>query len=375
MRQYSFTTQPDRRGFIMVTMALAAVGTIGALGIAVDLGRMYVAKSETQSFCDSAAYSATLNLDGTSDGISAAKAAVASAANYWNFDSLKITDYEVVFAKLKTGPWVANPSPASGYVYTRVTANVPLGLYFIPVVVAQKTQNVQALAVAGQIPQGTLKRGLGPFTAVSTDESSANFGFQVGKYYNIQWPAYNGTKAGCGPGNPDKCFVQPPCDGDPQASKSAIVEHWGASVNGYWGSNANHEIYQAVIDVIQLQPVSIGDTIAMTSGNKNMEALALDDRVNQDGDRINNEPSNYLENPYHNGRRLIGLPVVKPTAAGTIVIGYAAFLLVSNGNPSNYYASGNGNDPFCAVYAGPYVQGGSTSGGGSAGYTVVRLVQ
>jgi hypothetical protein len=74
------------------------------------------------------------------------------------------------------------------------------------------------------------------------------------------------------------------------------------------------------------------------------------------------------------------LPVVTATNVGGTaegyVLGYGAFLLLSNGNPSNQYSAGNGNDPFCAVYAGPYTQGGSNSGGtGTAGYYKVKLVQ
>ena len=61
------------------------------------------------------------------------------------------------------------------------------------------------------------------------------------------------------------------------------------------------------------------------------------------------------------------------------MLGYGSFLLISNasgGHASNYYASGNGNDPFCAVYVGSgYVQGGGPGGGGTAGYFKVKLVQ
>jgi hypothetical protein len=154
-----------------------------------------------------------------------------------------------------------------------------------------------------------------------------------------------------------------------------VTQYWGSSNNGYWGSNSTSTISQEVLDLIQLQPLSINQMITLSSGNKNAEASALDTRVNQDGDVNDNTPSAYLANDYHNGRRLIGLPVVNPTAAGTYVIGYGAFLLISNANPSNYYTSGTGNDGFCAIYAGPYTQGGTSVGGGGTGYYQVKLVQ
>jgi hypothetical protein len=101
--------------------------------------------------------------------------------------------------------------------------------------------------------------------------------------------------------------------------------------------------------------------------------------VNQDNDLTDNDPTSYLANTNHNGRRLIGLPILTPVVVGGsadgYVLGYGSFLLISNGNPSNYYTAGTGNDPFCAVYAGPYCQGCTGTGGGGAGYYKIKLVQ
>ena len=61
----------------------------------------------------------------------------------------------------------------------------------------------------------------------------------------------------------------------------------------------------------------------------------------------------------------------------TNVIGFGTFLLLSNGSPSDYYKqNGKGNNPYCAVYVGPYNIGSSGSGvGGSTGASWVRLVE
>ena len=158
-----------------------------------------------------------------------------------------------------------------------------------------------------------------------------------------------------------------------------VVQQWGASTSGYWGSNSNSTIDQEVLNEIQMMPVSVGGDVFMANGNKKAEALALDTRVNQDNDLTDNAPTDYLNNSVHNGRRLIALPIVTPVTVGGVangyVLGYGAFLLISNGNPSNYYASGTGNNPYCAVYAGPYCQGCTGTGGGSAGYYKLKLVQ
>jgi Flp pilus assembly protein TadG len=363
-------------------MAISAIAVFGMVGLAVDGGRMFIAKNEVQTFCDSAALAAALKLNGTTDGIAAALGAVANSDNAWNLDSKRIAAtnsadgtpvYQVDFATSSSGPWVPSPNPAGGYVYSRVRATVPLNLYFIPAVVSKGSSDVSARAIAGQSPVTSLTRGLGPFTAVAADPGSPDFGLIRGNEYDIQWPAYNGERAGCGLATPDRCFVRPPCSGESTASKARVVEHWGASTNGFWGANASSTITQEVLDVIQLQPVSIGSMIMMSSGNMATQAVALDMRVNQDVNLIDNNPETYLRNT-NNGRRYIGLPIVLPTSAGTQVLGYGAFLLQSDGNPSQYYTRATGNEPFCAVYAGPYTQGG-TIGGGAAGYYVVKLME
>jgi uncharacterized membrane protein len=61
-------------------MALTTVGVVGVAGLAVDVGRMFIAKNEVQVYCDAAAVSAAMVMDGTSTGISRATSAVTS----WN---------------------------------------------------------------------------------------------------------------------------------------------------------------------------------------------------------------------------------------------------------------------------------------------------
>src|SRR5258708_15828022 len=82
-----------QRGYVLLTMGASAVVLFGVLGMAVDIGRMFIGKSEVQAFSDSAALAAALDLDGTTTGITAAKAAVAANANQWNFDTTKVASY------------------------------------------------------------------------------------------------------------------------------------------------------------------------------------------------------------------------------------------------------------------------------------------
>jgi hypothetical protein len=355
---------------------------IGAVGLAVDVGKMFISKNETQTFSDAAALSAALSLDGTTTGIANAQTAVANSTNTWNLGNTKIstTNPTVEFATSATGPWLAGPNPATGYNYVRVTATVSQNLYLLPVILPSKTaQDVVSRAVAGQIPITGFTRGLAPFSAVSTSNTPPNFGLTIGNSYDIQWPQFNDTRAGCGPGNPDKCFNQNPCPGDSKASEVAVVNNWASSNSGYWGSTSNSSIEQEVLDLIQLEAVSVGTNImpVLTNGTKASEAGYLDERASQDIESSDNDVSAYLSHP-HNGRRLIAVPVVDPISpTNTTVIGYAQFLLFTNGSTSNYYTRNtNGNDPFCALYAGTYNIGSMGGGaGGSTGATRVKLVQ
>lgn len=369
-----------RRGFVLVTMALTTAGVFGAAGLAVDIGRMFIVKNEVQVYCDAAAVAAAMVLDGTGAGLTRAGSAAAASTNKWNFGTASVSGASVTFATGAAGPWVANPNPATGYAYARVTASAPVPLYFLPLVTGQGSFTVISTAAAGQVPITSLTRGMAPYTAISTDTIDPNFGLVVGNSYDIQWPTYNGNRSGCGPGNPEKCFSSPPCSGDSTASLLAVVANWGPKYSGYWGGNSNSLIAAEVLDTVQLAPVAIGTNLdpLLTSGNKQSEAGYLDQRASQDTNTSDATPSAYLASASHNGRRLLPVAIANPIdSTHTNVIGFGQFLLSANGSPSDYYAkTGNGNSSFCGIYTGPYNIGSVGPGaGGSTGATAVRLVQ
>ena len=369
-----------RSGFVLVTMALTTAGVLAVVGLAVDIGRMLIAKSETQVYCDAAAVAAAMTLDGTATGINHAGSAVAASPNKWSFGTVAVSSPAVTFATSATGPWVANPNPATGYGYVQVSATVSVPLYFLLLVTGQSSFALTSASVAGQSPITSLSQGLAPYTAVSTNGNGPNFGLVSGKSYTIHWPTFNGNRSGCGPGNPSRCFNSSPCPDDSAASLLAVVDNWGSQYHGYWGSNSASQIAAEVLDTVQLAPLALGTNIAplLTPGNKQSEAGYLDQRASQDTDTSDSTPATYLANSSHNGRRLLPVAVVDPVdSTHTNVVGYGQFLLSANGSPSNYYKkSTNGNSPYCATYVGPYNIGGTGQGvGGSTGATWVRLLQ
>jgi Flp pilus assembly protein TadG len=371
---------PRRRGFVLITMAVAAAGVLAVAGLAVDIGRVFIAKNEIQVACDAAALAAAGQLDGTENGIARAQQAVTSAPNKWNFGTADIPAPAVTFATSPAGPWIAGPNPAAGYAYVQVTAAVQVRLYFMALATGQSVSNVNASAKAGQIPIASVGRGLAPYTAVSTNTTGPNFGFVAGNSYTMQWPTFNSSRSGCSAASPSLCFNSPPCAGESQASQTAVVANWASKYQGYWGANSNSLIAAAVMDGIQLAPLTLGQNInpLLSPGDKQSEADYLDRRASQDTDTTDPTPAAYLASTRHNGRRLLAVAVVNPVdSTHTSVIGYGQFLLIANGSPSDYYKkTGNGNDPYCALYAGPYnIGSGGPGAGGSSGASSVRLVE
>ena len=380
------------RGFVLIIMAASAIAVTGILGMAVDLGRMFIAKNETQAYCDSAALAAALMLDGTTTGISNAQAAVTNAPNTWNLDSQAVASPTVTFATSSTGPWSSNPNPATGYGYAKVSTTVNMNLYFMPLIAGATSQSVTSSATAAQVSINSFTQGLAPYSAVATNNTAPNFGLVPGNSYDIHWPNVS-NGANCDPTNPNKidnCFLSTPCTGDTFAAKQSVLNNWTSSQAGFWGSNSNNTIQLEILNVIQTEAVSVGTNIqpVLTGGNKQSEAGYLDQRASEDISTDYVVPNKYTDNDLttlttyqsgaRNGRRLLPVPVVLPsTTANTTVVGYGAFLLFSNGATSDYYKMNtNGNSGYCAIYAGPYQQGGiGTGSGGTTGATFVKLVQ
>jgi len=370
-----------KQGYVLVTMACAGFALMGAVGLAIDMGRLYTVKTETQAYTDAAALAAAMQMDGTAAGITAAKAAVTNTNNTWGFNTKTMSTPTVEFATSSSGAYSSNPGSPAGYVYARVTVSVSAPLAFMPMVMKgtkKYAQTVATRSVAGQVSITSFPVGLGPYTAISQgNPNGPYFGLTVGLQYDLQWPQFNGTRAGCNNGNPEKCFNSPPCAGDSKQALQAVTQYWGSNNNGYWGFSSNSDIKASVLDGKQTQPISVGDNIfpILSNGNKAAEATILDIRVAEDAYNTDNSGTNYNSSTTHNGRRLMVVPVLNPTSTTvTSVLGFGVFLLLSNGTDSNYYAhTTNGNDPFCAIYLGPYVMNSDNPGGATSGSGAYRV--
>jgi Flp pilus assembly protein TadG len=345
-----------RRGFTLLTTGICLIAMAGMLGLAADIGRLYIVKNEMQAYADSASLAAALELDGTDAGISRAKNMVAANTNRWNMGTMTFSSTQTDFATDTAGPWVANPSPAAGYRFARVRANATVPLYFIPVVVSIYSTPVNAKAVAGQVLKTNFGDGVLPFSPFAHNNGQPDFGFVPGVRYTLRWGA-----------NP-KVGVNV-CPGDDAEQWVAQAKAGGSDERGYIEETSSAIIRMAIEQNYQTRPLAVGDTAIMTGGNKQTQRDSLITRINQDTDPASATYAQYEAADAGNGRRLVAVPV-NTGYPDNVILGFNLFFLLL---PSEY--DSGGNKPFCAEYVGPYVEGSRHKGGGGPGAYAVRLVQ
>jgi hypothetical protein len=349
-------TRPRERGFVLVTVGVCFVAMLAMLGLAVDLGRMYIVRNESQAYVDAASLTAALQLDGTTDGISRATSTLSASTNRWDLGSVAFTGTQMDFGMDAAGPWMASPNPASDYRYVRVRATSAVPLYFLSIVVAAQSSVVNATAVAGQLPKTDFGEGVFPFSPFVHDNSDPNFGYTPGQRYTLRWPASPKLNKSVCPGDDEQQWIDESNLGG--GSERGFIEDTSAAI-----------IRLSIVQDYQSVHVTVGQPVTMTGGNKQTERSALIERVNQDTNPSATSYAQYESSGTGNRRRLVAAPI-NSGYPNNIVLGIGLFFLLA---PSDYPQGGN--DPWCAEYVGPYVQGADHQGAGDPGAYIVRLVQ
>lgn len=113
-------------GFVLIAMSVTMLVLLGMIGLAFDLGRIYIARNEAQVFTDAASMAAAKQLDGTSAGLERARAAVRRLPNRWNlgtepFENV-VVEFSEAFGEGQPARWSAAPRSATGMKFARVTA-------------------------------------------------------------------------------------------------------------------------------------------------------------------------------------------------------------------------------------------------------------
>ncbi len=352
-------------GYILLSVSIASMALIGSVGLAVDLGRMYITKGESQTFADSAALAAVLELDATAAGFDRARLAVTNNPNRNAFGTTPFAGTTVEFATAAAGPWLTYPATPAGYAYVRVNATATVPLYFFSFVVSKTQTNVVAAAVAGQVAKSSFSEGLFPFSPYAHQPNSApDFGLITGKQYTLRWPA--NPKIGNGNG-------ANVCDGDNSQNMLNVAQAAGGSERGFIEDTSASLIRQTIVDDYQSIFRNVGDIVNMTGGAKQSQLTSLYERINQDSDTTSSTYASYNGN----GRRIIAAPINdggSPLGSNNRIVGIGAFMLL----PTGQYGNGGGQ-AWCAEYVGCWLQGSShrcAVGGGSnvAGAYVPRLI-
>jgi len=400
-RRVERRSNSGEKGFVLIACAVCAVVLFGMAGLAIDLGRMYITKNEAQTFADSAAIYAAQQLDGTTAGLANADNAVATNPNAWNFGTTAFTGTITEYSADGVTNWQTSSkvsaAQAVNIAYVRVTPVVNnVALFFLPVTGTGTTATVKAQAIGGQVLLGAAPSMscmgcssgapvLFPYSPIANVDATSSsqlqpvsmgdpFGFTPGTQYDLKWPASASVGT---PGN-----NKVPCAGD-NNTQMVNRESGASSRLGEIVLNSASAISNDIMtldDAVGVS-VSIDQSVNPTTGDKNKEVKALNDRAAQDMDSTS--PS--YESYNGNGRRLItvivnngyansaGVPY--PPNQQAIGLGYAQFLLLPAGS---YTQNGGSNNPWCAIYVGPSPSNATPrSGGGGAnrgrGVGVVRL--
>jgi Flp pilus assembly protein TadG len=368
------------RGIALIATAASLIAIVGIAGVSVDLGRMYIAKSELMAYTDAASVAAALQLDGTAAGITRAQNAAAGMASWanamgWDFATKPVAgatlQFAMGFVATPNAPdpatWDPNPPNPADYRFVQVTASANVPLTFMQAFQLFQSGSstglsaVAASSVAAQALVTNFPQGLLPFSPIAPSNVPDDFGMTPGVQYTIRYPSGGGLK---------KDDV---CAGDQNQT------YWNSLPSddrGFWGNTSAAALRGEIVDTTQSSTITIGDPVPMVGGNKNTEGAALDSRVNEDSDPTSATYADYMALGKGNGRRVIGVPVNSGPPSFD-AIGIAEFFLL----PTPAYLAVTGTTPICAEFVGPYVEGsshpgaGATANLGNTGGYVVRLIQ
>lgn len=196
--------QRRQSGTVAVVFGLALVALLAVGGLVLDLGHLYVVKTELQNAADSAALAGAKDLDQSATGITkAAAAAVAIAARHrYDFSttvtlSSATTSTNIYFGSTPDGPWssiaTASASP-SGLTFIKVdTGSVTLTTWLM------KAAGISSMDTSGVAVAGRFVNDINPMGICAVDPANrtkaysyasgmselVEFGFRRGVAYNL----------------------------------------------------------------------------------------------------------------------------------------------------------------------------------------------
>ena len=98
-RNFIENLKARQRGAVVIIVAVCLFFLIGLLALVLDLGQLYIAKTELQNAADASALAGAKELNGTLAGIQNAKSAACTVAqmNKYDFSSISVADKAIDF--------------------------------------------------------------------------------------------------------------------------------------------------------------------------------------------------------------------------------------------------------------------------------------
>lgn len=142
MKPIPLASLQRQRGAVAILVGLTLLVLLAAGGLVLDLGHLYILKSELQNAADSAALAGAKEINLSAPGITAAasKAIAFAAQNEYDFSQpLVLTNANISFGSAPDGPWVS---------VGEATAN-PAGKSFIKIDTGTKSTPTYLMGIAG----------------------------------------------------------------------------------------------------------------------------------------------------------------------------------------------------------------------------------
>jgi hypothetical protein len=143
------------RGSILATSAIGMLSILLAVGLGIDISRLYLTKAELQNAADAAALAGVSGLNGAGPGITEATNRAVAAMNKYSFNktSVNFPRGNVLFAVNLNGPYIGEGAAAASPVNIRfvkvTTPASPVGISFAAMILGS-SKNLTAEATAGK---------------------------------------------------------------------------------------------------------------------------------------------------------------------------------------------------------------------------------
>jgi hypothetical protein len=142
------------RGSILATSAIGMLAVLLAVGLGIDISRLYLSKTELQNAADAAALAGVSGLNGDAPGITEAADRAVKAMNKYDFNKTGVTfpRSNVLFAVNLDGPYISEGqafiSPTNIRFVQVTTPDLPVPMSFAAIVLGN-SKNLSATATAG----------------------------------------------------------------------------------------------------------------------------------------------------------------------------------------------------------------------------------